>query len=152
LTQSNVNLSQIPFWRARGYCVLRWDFKVSCQHRRCWQRLQYHTDVSESQMAHVKTEPLDILWSSRDGPVSIELMLQAQWRWNEVRLQERFLSWKWFSSGLASRSRLSPLPLPADSLPLQRLRSNSNGRQPSPSYACALPPLLPRVGCLASKV
>lgn len=90
LTQSNANLSQMPFWPAVGYCMLHWDFKLSCQYRICLQLIQCHTDMSESQMAQVNTEPLDISWSSRDGSVSIEFMLQAELRCKEVRFPERF--------------------------------------------------------------
>jgi hypothetical protein len=130
VAQSNANLSQMPFWLAVGYCMLHWDFKLSCQYRSCWQRIQCHTVMSESQMAHVNTEPLDILWSSRDGSVSIEFMLQAELRCKEVRFPERFFffyrihPWHWTS--------------PTASLPLlSRLRTRGAIPPSYSSWICA---------------
>ena len=94
LTQSNANLSQMPFWHAGGYCVLHWDFKSKLSVP------QLLTDISESQIEYVNTEPLDILWSSRDGSVSIEFMIQAELLCKEVGFPERFYfyridPWHW---------------------------------------------------------
>jgi hypothetical protein len=49
-----------------------------------------HWHRPESQMTHLNTKPLDILWSSRDGSISIEFMLQAQWRNKTLRSLEGF--------------------------------------------------------------
>jgi hypothetical protein len=51
----------------------------------------------------LNTKPLDILWSTRDGSISIEFMLQAKWRNKTFRSLERFSPyrihpWHWAST------------------------------------------------------